>query len=160
MTTPFPFVAGATLAAADLNSLGTWDTTSWTTTVSNITVGNGTETALFTRIGNGAGVGLVAYYYKLDFGSTTAITGTPLLNYPVEASDARQGSTASWAFYENDNGTDYYGRLFRNNSTRGTLRVFDSSGTYVDATNITSTVPFTWTTSDRIIVAGYYRPGV
>ena len=162
MTTPFPFVAGATLSASDLNSLGTWDSTTWATgtTVENITVGDGTETALFTRIGDGTDVGLVAYWYELVWGTTTSITGAPYLWFPVEATDARQGCMSSFCFLEDDNGTDYFGRLFRNNSERALIRVFDSSSTYVSSTNVTNTVPHTWATGDRIIVSGYYRPGV
>lgn len=162
MTTPFPFVAGAILAASDLNSLGTWDSTTWGTgtTVENVTVGNGTETALFTRIGDGTDVGLVAYWYELEWGSTTSITGTPYLHFPVQATTSRQGSMSSFTFYEDADGDDYFGRLFRSNSSRGGLRVFDSSGTYVDSVSIAAGIPFTWATGDRIIVSGYYRPGV
>ena len=159
MTTPFPFVAGATLTAANLNALGTWDSTSWTTRLTNVTVGNGTETALYARIGNGTDVGLVAYWYELEFGSTTSITGNPFLTWPVEATTSRQGAMSSFAFFEDDTGAAYYGRLFRSNATRGGLRVFDSSGSYVTATAISATIPFTWTTGDRIIASGYYRPG-
>ena len=160
MTTPFPFTSGDILTAANLNAIGTWDSSSWTTTVTNITVGNGSETALFTRIGDGTDVGLVAYWYELEWGSTTTITGTPYLYFPVQAVNSRQGSMSSFCFFEDDSGADYYGRLFRSSSLRGSLRVFDSSGTYTTATNITNTVPFTWATGDRIVASGYYRPGV
>lgn len=165
MVTPFPFIDDTVLDAADLDALGTWDSTTWTTTLDNVTIGDGTETALFTRIGDGDDLGLIFYYYELVWGTTTSITGNVFLNYPFEgvvtsaAALTREGSMSSFCFFEDDDSTDYYGRLFRNTGNRGQVRVFDSSGTYVDGTNISNTIPFTWATGDRLIVSGYFRPG-
>lgn len=160
MTTPFPFTAGAILSASDLNALGTWDSTTWQVAVEGITVGDGTETKLFTRIGDGTDVGFIAYYYELLWGVVTSITGTVYLRFPVIATGARQGSNSSVCFFEDGSGADYFGALYRSNTTRGIIRVFESSGTYVDAVSIAGGVPFTWASGDRIVVSGYYRPGV
>lgn len=154
-TSPFPFVAGAVLAAADLNELGNWDT--FTPTTTNITVGNGTETALYCRFGDGTTDGLVAWHYELLFGSTTAFTGAITIDYPVAGVGGRRAAQISTVYCEDSSGTDYFGRIYPNTTTNGRPRVFNSAGTYVTGTNITATVPFTWASGDRIAIGGVYQ---
>ena len=123
MTTPFPFVALNILNASDLNALGTWDESSWTSPLSNITVGNGTETARYMRIGDGTEVGLVAFFYKLVFGSTTTVDGTPSLTYPVAGQDSRQVAAGCVAFFEDASGSDNWGGIYRNSGTEAPCRL-------------------------------------
>lgn len=154
-TSPFPFVAGAVLAAADLNELGNWDT--FSPTLTNVTVGNGTESAFYCQLGSGTTDGLVAWYYELLFGSTTAITGSVTITYPVSAVGSRRASQVSTVFCEDSSGTDYYGTLFRNTASVGTVRVFNSSATYLKTTNLGASVPFTWSSGDRLGIGGVYQ---
>lgn len=154
-TSPFPFVAGAVLAAADLNKLGNWET--FTPTLTNVTVGDGSETAVYCQLGDGTTDGLVVWYYGLTFGSTTAITGSVVIYYPVVSGGSRFGSAISTVFCEDASGTDYHGTLFRNTSSYGTVRVFNASATYLKTTNLGASVPFTWASGDRLIISGVYQ---
>jgi hypothetical protein len=158
VTTPFPFVALNILNASDLNALGTWDESSWTSPLSNITVGNGTETARYMRIGDGTEVGLVAFFYKLVFGSTTTVDGTPSLTYPVAGQDSRQVAAGCVAFFEDASGSDNWGGIYRNSGTEGTLSAMRTDQAYANRRNVSASVPFTWTTSDVIVIVGYYQP--
>lgn len=72
--------------------------TSYTPTNTAVTVGNGTQTAYYIRIGN-----LVYVSYNLDFGSTTTFTGTASIGLPFTAAAAaafpgeyRQFGARSW----------------------------------------------------------------
>ena len=48
MANPFDFSAGATLTAAQLNQIGDYE--SWTPTLTNITIGNGTVNAHYAQV--------------------------------------------------------------------------------------------------------------
>jgi hypothetical protein len=150
MATLGNFVSGQVLTAAELNAIGTY--TSFTPTWGNVTVGNGTSTGYYCQINK-----LIHWSCELLFGSTTSITGNVQIDYPVTPDDFYQAASGAQCVFEDANGTDYYGALFRSSATTSTVRVFNSSGTYVSPTNVTSTVPFTWASTDRLIVNGVYR---
>ena len=158
MTTPFPFVAGAVLNASDLNALGTWDESSWTSPLSNVTIGNGTETARYMRVGTGTEVGLVVFYYKLLFGSTTSVSGDVQIVYPIEALDSRQAASGASCFFEDSNSVDIFGGIFRVSQTNGRLSAYTSSGSFVARDTMDATTPFAWASGDTLTVVGYYQP--
>ena len=112
----------------------------YTPSNTNITVGNGTQVARWTRVGN-----IVTVEWQLTFGSTTAFTGNALVGLPVTAkSGARFIGSASY----NDTGTAIY-------SGSGSIGVIDfttallnhSGGTFTNG-NVDATHPMTWTTAD------------
>lgn len=56
-----------------------------------------------------------------------------------------------------DSGTAaYYGMVEWTSTTTAKFRVSGAGGTYVAPVSFTSTVPFTWTTSDEVYVFGFY----
>ena len=150
MTTLGNFSPGDVLTAADLNAIGAY--TSFTPTWNNVTVGNGTSSGYYVQINE-----LVHWSCELLFGSTTSITGNVSIDYPVTPVDLYQAAAGAQCVFEDANGTDYYGALFRSSFSTALVRVFNASATYVSPTAVTSTVPFTWASTDRLIVNGVYR---
>ena len=115
--------------------------TTWSPTWVNLTVGNGSVAATYTRSGD-----LVYLSTQLTFGSTTSISGTvSISNVPVTGSLSGQTIASR---YVDASATDSLGQVIVG-TTSITLRT--STGG-----NVTSTSPFTWTTSDIIIFNGCY----
>jgi hypothetical protein len=129
----------------------------WTPTFSNLTVGNGTLTGQYVQIDK-----MVHWYLKLVFGSTTSITGavqvTGLPIAPV-STDASIAAIVQ-ALYSDASGPKFWGssHAANNNTSRIWLSPMAISGSYIaSAGDLSSTVPFTWTTSDTIFVSAIYE---
>ena len=126
--------------------LGVWKT--WTPTWTNLTVGNGTVVARYVQIGD-----TVIAYLSIVLGSTSAVSGTVSVTLPVnEASTyASDGSEAvGQVQFIDATSTDPVGRVALFTSNRVVIQVYNASATYTAVSNLSSTVPFTWTTSDAI----------
>lgn len=126
----------------------TW--TSWTPSLTGVTIGNGTLSGAYQRIGNTI---IAKFHFKM--GTTSAITGTVQFALPV--SGVSSMSTLEWNYIGNasltDEGTAVYGATIHTNSstTTATLYAQDAAATYLRvSTAIGSTVPFTWTSTDKI----------
>ena len=124
---------------------------SWT----GLTVGNGTLSfARYSVIGK-----TVTVFIKLIWGSTTSISGDVSVSLPVPAfygytSETRP--TGGAEFF--DSGTArYWGFLRFDSTTTVRLTAGLASGTYLGSAEISSTVPFTWTTNDQINLAFSYE---
>lgn len=124
-------------------------TPSWT----NITVGNGTSQGYYTLIGK-----LVLFRAEIVFGSTSAMGSGPALALPIPASRAPVASQIDVMILDSGTGA------FRGNvdpatpttTSVGTLLVHSANGTYVGVAQMSSTIPMTWTTNDRLQVTGWY----
>ena len=115
-------------------------------------IGNGTFAASYVRVGD-----LVSFSAVLSIGSTTTL-GTPPPNFtlPVATSEplnytwfegfAQQASTSGM----------YPLRWQLVSSTQVRALAMSTSGTYAQATNVTSTVPFAWASGHRLSVRGSY----
>jgi hypothetical protein len=125
---------------------GTW--TTWSPTVNNISIGNGTISARYRQIGK-----LVDFNFKLTFGSTTTISGSPNFNLPV--------ASAQWFVLQAgilDYGTGWF-LSFASNAT-GTPLYFDlvtTNGTFAGTAGFSSTSSMTWGASDALVVNGSYE---
>jgi hypothetical protein len=129
----------------------------WTPTFSNLTVGNGTLTGQYVQIGK-----MVHCYLKLAFGSTTSITGAVQITGLPVAPVSTNASIAAivQALYSDASGPKFYGssHASNNNTSRIWLSPLAISGSYIaSAGDLSSTVPFTWTTSDEIFVSAIYE---
>jgi hypothetical protein len=115
--------------------------TSYTPTLTNITLGNGTVTARYVQVGK-----LVTVFFNFLLGSTSAISTSPSFTLPVT------GITDSILYnaYFQDAGTDTYMGGINLSTTNATIFIPNVSGTYPSFASVTSTVPFTWTTNDFI----------
>jgi hypothetical protein len=151
MATPFPFVAGNTLTAAQLNSIG--EVLGYTPTTTNVTLGNGTLEANYVRVQN-----LIYVQIKLGFGSTTALTGQPTFTLPVAPSSlgSLTSNTVS-AFF--DAGVALY---LGGGETSGIViapHVSVSSTAFLTTPtgNVSATSPFTWGNGDVLVIQTVYR---
>jgi hypothetical protein len=120
---------------------GGW--TSYTPSLSNWTLGNGTLDARFSKIGKN-----VTVYFSFTFGSTSSIANFANLSLPVTAQSGAYESYGNCVM--NDSGVGIWvGGIY---ITGGVAypRAMISSGAYVQDTTVGATVPFTWTTNDLI----------
>lgn len=139
------YVTSKAIKDANVN-VGVW--TSYTPATANITVGNGTLTASYCRIGN-----TIHFYINFILGSTSAISTSPYFALPVTAKIANIVSTV---ILLDANVGLYFGTL--EPSANGALpTTILSNGTYTSLSAITSSVPFIWTTSDFIKISGTYE---
>jgi hypothetical protein len=128
---------------------GEWK--SWTPTWTNLSVGNGTIVSRYTVIGK-----TVHYSIRLIFGSTTSISGSVSFTPPVNIDSSAviyNGST-----YFNDSGTgDILGASIVISTTNIRVYAVQADDTYAKYRSLNSTIPFTWTTNDRIDTSGTYE---
>ena len=135
-----------------------WDNdawTSWTPTWTNLTVGNGTyRVAKYKQIGK-----TVIFAVDFEFGSTSSVSGNPLsLTLPINRLNVYM--TGSFNAMLNDTGLAAYPGAINTNSSDAsliTIRPVNTAGTYASVAEVTSTVPFTWASGDRIQVNGIYE---
>lgn len=131
--------------ATGLKWAGGWQ--AWTPTRNNITVGNGTETARYAKIGK-----TIFFEYRLTLGSTSAVGTDAGFSLPVTASTIVVG-TARYG----DAGTATYLGQIDANLTFAYFVVGNAAGTYTNGAYFTSGIPFTWTTNDTISTSGFYE---
>lgn len=147
MTNPYPFVAGATLTAAELNSIGEW--TDYTATHSNITFSS--YTAKFATVNEMAIV--------LFDGTVSSVIGSIAIRLPTAAlpSESLEPAECLGAAYALDL-----------SATRGFMGypVVEAANNWVrisrGGTNEpfgawTNTVPFTWASGDPLRFSVLYR---
>ena len=79
------------------------------------------------------------------------------LEFPEPAKRTFPDGSNGQAFFEDGDGTDYYGTTYRTDGTTFQVHVWDASSTYLGSSNITNTIPFTWATSDRLVVSHWYQ---
>ena len=119
---------------------------SWTPSYNNITVGNGTVTAWKSKSAD-----YNIYYWKLVWGSTTSFSSTPGLSLPDDV-------YSGYGLHDVAGSAFYYDNSVGSPSRQGGTVVFNTSGSHSvfftadDAAGqtVTTSVPFTWSTSDVI----------
>lgn len=152
MATPFPFVSGQVLTAAQMNSMN--EAVSFTPSISNLTIGNGTRTGTY-FIQN-----KVLYFeVTVTFGSTTTIGANPDLTLPFAVVGFIQFNPIlnTTMFFDNSATNLVNANLILISSTTIRLVSQTASGTYVGIQDVSATLPFTWATNDRIIIRGQYQ---
>jgi hypothetical protein len=129
-----------------LNWTGAW--TTWTPTWTNLTVGNGTTVARYVRIAN-----TVTFNLQFTFGSTSAITGDVSATLPITP----VVDTSVLARFLDSGTANFIG--FARCGTGGSINILTpvANQTYLPYTILSSTVPFTWTTSDTLNAYGTYE---
>lgn len=142
------FTDGDVVDAADLNTIaGAWD--SFTVTLTNVSIGNGTATGFYKKIGR-----TVVYRVSITFGSTTSISGDVEVALPVTAASIL--GTHQVVMVDDSTSTSYAG-MAAPSTTVARLRAVNASATYATLAALSSTVPFTWATSDVIRLTGVYE---
>ena len=142
-----------TANVADLADVDAW--ANWTPTLTNLTLGNGTRVARYAKIGT-----LIVVQFTFIFGTTSSISGDVSLTVPVTGSTTYTDleNYVGGVNLRDANGSRYQGRVSLT-STAGSflVRVANASGTYLTDTALSSTVPFTWTTSDSLAFTAVYE---
>ena len=129
-------------AWVELISIPGW--VAYTPTFTNMTIGNATIRFRYSQIGK-----IVVVQGDVVFGSTTSISGIPVISLPVTASSLTAPSTQLGGAYAEDAGITGYPLMMRlNSSTSINVLAFGAAGTYVNSTPVASNVPFTWGTND------------
>lgn len=128
---------------------GAW--TTWTPTIGNITVGNGTTTARYCQIGK-----TVIVEFQFILGSTSAVSGAPTLTLPVTAKNGNFRFNGSATLL--DYGTaGYFGGFSMSSTTQGYFTSVVTTGNLAYEGGINATVPFTWTTNDKLQLTMIYE---
>jgi hypothetical protein len=152
----FESVSGATGGIANsqigdaVNTPGAVQT--WVPAWTNLTVGSGTVVARYSQIAKRVQASVI-----FTFGSGSAISGAPTMTLPVNSLFA--GTSYFWphgiVHYLDAGVNAYFGTAVSSGSVEANkveLRLTNTSTTYASDGGITSTVPFTWATGDKILI--------
>jgi hypothetical protein len=132
--------------ATGLKYGGDW--TTWTPTLNNLTLGNGTVTARYRQIGK-----TIEAYFKFTLGSTSAVGSGPTFSLPANHS---QPSISGTCAYE-DSGVGHGPMNYLLAGNLCYVFALNAGGTYLTYSTPTATVPVTWGTNDSIIVQFTYE---
>lgn len=135
---------------------GNW--TSFTPTWTNFTVGNGTVEAKYLKIG-----GLCHFKIRFVWGTTTSIGGRVIIDWPIAPISTIAAQSAQWTVQFEDQGVGPTAGLILNglsSASAFSLFAMTASGSYVNAADLSNTVPFTWANTDQIYVSGSYEVAV
>lgn len=159
---------GMQIGESDTNKRYVHDGTAWaldggfgfvsfTPTWTNLTIGNGTQTGYYRYADGGMWV-----YIDVTFGSTSSISGGVTMTLPNSESvystvvGIRQPFGLA-EYYDDSGSSGVEGVIRYNSSTSVAFLVRNAAGTYVTSAALSSTVPFTWATSD-IVNASFFVP--
>jgi hypothetical protein len=123
--------------------------TTWTPSFSGVTVGNGSYQAYYRKYGKSVNIA-----FGFTLGSTSSITGDIQISLPA-ASASSPNEQAINVFF-NDYLTASYAGIGILNASTIYARSINSGTAYSQVANCSSTVPFTWGTSDSIRISGTY----
>lgn len=134
-----------------------WSWASWTPTLTNMTLGNGTIVARFIQIGK-----TVFFRFTFVLGSTSTIGSSPTFSLPVTAITGYTTGASTpigIVHYEHTGVTNAEGAIYISSTTTASFGVWGAASTYVTggAGGLSSSVPFTWAVSDQILTTGFYE---
>lgn len=141
-----------TFTAANLvhNPINTTRPLSYVPQFTNLTVGNGTLSSEYNIKGNE-----ISFWIVLTFGSTTAISGAVTITLPFSRRAYGVSTRQSNGLVRlTDTGTAAYAGLVAMDTTSANIVAQNAAGTYLAQAGLSSTVPFTWTTGDEILIDG------
>lgn len=128
---------------------------SWSPTIANFTLGNGTVAAHYSQMGK-----TILYHIEIQMGSTSSMGSGISFTLPVTSSSAyatnAQTIGTAVCFHAGDGSTIGAGAFLPDTTHVGIL-VLGAAGTYTNYVASTSTVPFTWATSDKLTINGSYE---
>jgi hypothetical protein len=134
--------------ATGLKYTGGW--TSYTPTLSNLTLGNGTLTAKYNQIGK-----IMFVRINVILGSTSSMGSFPSATLPKNAAVAGYLTGTVTAL---DSGTaNYMTQVYITGSNNAEFGVTLTNGTYAKHSAITSSEPFTWVATDQLNADFYYE---
>jgi hypothetical protein len=135
-------------AATGLKWAGEWQT--WSPTYSNLTIGNGTVTARYRKVGKRVDV-----FFKLIWGSTTSTATYPIVSYPI--APVYSSYVAGNATMQDVTAAIYLGVVWLDGLTGMLFMSQAANGTYLVDGTVGSTFPATWTTGDVWTIQASYE---
>jgi hypothetical protein len=135
--------------ATGLKWQGSW--TSWTPAYTGLTVGNGTSTGRYSRVGN-----TVIAQGKLTWGSTTSASVPIYVTLPVANSASSQNVMFDTTCFDSSASTLYVGTIALDNDIAYFYQQ-GSTGTWTDLTVQDGTRPFTWAVNDFMVYQVTYE---
>jgi hypothetical protein len=129
---------------------GLGDLTTYTPTWTNLTVGNATQDFAYCVVND-----LMFIQGRVVWGSTTSMSTNPAFSIPSGYQSAVPGYNAVGHLNMRDSGTgEYFGQVKGNGvgSTTCLLKTSTVNATYGAGGAINGGIPFTWTTSDEILL--------
>lgn len=152
MTNPFPFAAGATLTAAQLNEVGSFD--SWTPTFLSVSAQPTIELAEYTEVNDVVFWMMHIHFDAGDLPLTGSLAcGSPVNNYN---SNGMVYQPFGQCWYRPNGGTLYHGTNIAFNDFIY-FYALKSDDTYAKVSNVNNTVPDTWGTDGDFWALGQYR---
>lgn len=134
----------------------TWATGTYSTFTpggfSNFTLGNGTVSGRFRQFGK-----TVFMQAIITLGSTSSVTGSIVMQFPVSANTANNSTFFGQARLVDAGVNEYNGTLLQNGLNFFTIAGIAASGLYASNQGISATVPFIWGTGDVIQITGTYE---
>jgi len=121
---------------------------SYTPTLANLTIGNGTTTATQLQVGK-----IVHWEILITFGSTTTVGTSPTFTVPTAAASTNALTASIYGYAIDVSAGSSYAIEVVASTTSALLIVWRTTGAN---SPITSTVPFTWATGDTIRFGGCY----
>ena len=113
--------------------------------------GNGTHASKYLQVGR-----LVIASFDFTFGTTSSISGAPVFSLPVAAL-AGGGFITSQCVFRDLSADRYAAMCELDATTQVVCQLIATNGTYATASAPNATIPFTWTTGDRINVGIIYQ---
>jgi len=135
--------------------LGTY--TAYTPTFASFTLGDGTLTSSYCQVNK-----FVHYIGRIVYGTTSSITGSMTISFPVAADTTFNQLFAIagfCAFRDVSAVTNIYGQVNCNGGTGMFIQAANAASTYLGPGSFSSTIPFTWAVGDIITWNLYYRAG-
>lgn len=130
--------------------LGAW--TSYTPTFSNFTLGNGTLTASYARMGR-----TIVFRVTVVLGTTSVMGTDPLFTLPVTAASYNTHTPIGDCNILDASAADFLGTVWATSTTQGRIITWLANATYVTGAVVTATVPMTWTSTDGFMIVGTYE---
>jgi hypothetical protein len=129
--------------------------TSWSPTWTNLTVGNGTVSAYYSRLGK-----TVFFRLGIVFGSSSSVSGVVSATLPVTSISYPGTATTQVLGLGRilDSGTAAFeAHGVWASTTTMSIRVLLANATYLTDLGLSSTTPMTWATGDEIFIQGTYE---
>lgn len=135
--------------------LGAW--LSWSPSYTNLTIGGGTVSAKYTRLGR-----MIAFRFRFAFGAGSAVGGDPTFTLPVTpattyAVSASQGDSLGSVRIIDLGTADFSGQAFHQASGVCAPKVGTASGTFTSFAGLNAASPMTWAIGDVLMVDGLYE---
>ena len=136
----------------------TWVWQTWTPTLTNLTLGNGTVNAYYSQTGK-----TISFRFEFTLGSSSAVGTSPTFSLPATAITTgltvgrAQNQVFNASAYDSSATGGYTLTASLATSTTVTFSVVNTTFTYTANQGLTSTIPITWATGDILAAYGTYE---